>query len=63
MEIIENKHNAYSLKVQKAKDYFFEFYNKNKKISITATADSLGVTRQTLHNWIKQINDTNRDMQ
>lgn len=56
MEIIKGKHYSSNPEIQKAKDFFFESYEKNSKINVKATAESLGVTRQTLHKWINQIN-------
>lgn len=42
---------------KEAKEFFFKNYKKGSVIDITKTARQLGVTRQTLHNWINQINN------
>lgn len=39
------------------KEFFFENYDPSRRINKAATAESLGVTRQTIHNWIKEIED------
>ena len=49
MKIIESKRDA------KAKEFFFKNYNPEKNINKMATAESLGVSRQTIYNWIKEI--------
>lgn len=56
MEIIEGRIDYSNPKVPSAKKFFYTNYKKNSKINITKTALSLGVSRQTLHNWIKDIN-------
>lgn len=38
-----------------AKKFFFENYDPNVRINKSATAESLGVTRQTIYNWIKEF--------
>jgi hypothetical protein len=38
-----------------AQSQFVEIYNKNKKVNKSKTAMELNVTRQTITNWIKEI--------
>lgn len=43
-----------------AKKFFFENYDPNVRINVTATAESLNVTRQTIYNWIKEFEQQNK---
>ena len=55
MEII--KSNRRSGKNSAAKKFFFSNYDPEVKINILATAEALNVSRQTIYNWIKEINN------
>ena len=55
MEII--KSNRRSGKNSAAKKFFFRNYDPEEKINILATAEALNVSRQTIYNWIKEINN------
>lgn len=55
MEII--KSNRGSKKNSDAKKFFFSNYDPEIKINILATAEALNVSRQTIYNWIKEINN------
>lgn len=37
------------------KRFFFKNYDPDVKINVTETAKSLGVTRVTIYNWIKEF--------
>lgn len=39
----------------KTKKYFFDNYREDMEIDVPRTAESLGVTRATIYNWIKEI--------
>ena len=55
MKIIES--NRKSEKNSAAKKFFFSNYDPEKKINKLATAEALNVSRQTIYNWIKEINN------
>lgn len=52
MKIIETRKKQ---DFSKAKEFFFKNYDPKKGINKAETAKSLGVTRQTIYNWIKEI--------
>lgn len=43
-------------KKKQAKDFFFNNYIKGEEINVSKTAESLGVSRVTIYNWIEIIN-------
>ena len=47
MEIIKS--------IKEIKNDFFENYNPDEEINISATAKSYGVSRLTIYNWIKEM--------
>lgn len=58
MKIIKRKSKVnINPKLEEAKKLFFKSYNPNEHINIQATARSFGVSRVTIYNWIKQINE------
>lgn len=58
MEIVKRTRNeriADISHLKKAKDFFFDNYNPKEKINKKQTALALGVSRVTIYNWIKEI--------
>lgn len=47
-------------KLNGAKDFFFKNYNPKVKLNVVETAKALGVSRQTIYNWIKELNEGNK---
>lgn len=41
----------------KAKEFFFNNYNPEIKINVSATAKSLKVSRVTIYSWMKEFNE------
>lgn len=54
MKLVERKTKGWS-STSKAKSFFFENYKPGFKLNVSETARSLGVTRVTIYNWIKEI--------
>lgn len=56
MELIERKGN-YTADIEQSKKFFFENYKEDMVLNVTATAKAIGVSRQTVYNWIQEIKD------
>lgn len=58
MELIERERKAnYNADVDKSKKFFFENYKDDMVLNVTATAKAIGVSRQTVYNWIQEIKE------
>lgn len=55
--LLEKKRKAICIveEIKSSKQKFNEIYISNKKINRSKIAEQLGVTRQTIHLWIKEI--------
>ena len=58
MEIIKRdgaKTNNYGICRIKERKFFFENYRKGDRLNVRKTAESLGVSRRTIYNWLEEI--------
>lgn len=56
---LENPKN-YTLKMSEKKRIFYEIYRSNEKVNISSISNNLKVSRRTLYNWIKELNNYDR---
>lgn len=54
MEIVKKK---YQSDKEEQREFFFTNYKKGEKINVTKTAQSLGVSRRSIYNWMAEINN------